>query len=415
MADNQVIVVGGGVVGVSCAYYLSRAGAKVTLVDQKTVGGACSHGNCGYVSPSHVLPLAEPGAVRRALKSMLSETSPFHIKPSFDPALWTWLWGFASRCNRRDMLQSATAIQAILNSSVSLYQQLIAEESIDCDWQDHGMLFVFLTKTELDHYAETDRLLTDTFNTPTTRYTGEQLVELEPALKPGLAGAFHYACDKHLRPDRLMNAWREVLVRHGVKIVENTCVGGFRTEQGRARAIETSQGDMAADSFVLAAGAWTPLFQQQLGCRLPIQPGKGLSITMRRPQICPKYPMLFHEHRVGVTPFRDGYRLGSTMEFAGYDETINPRRLALLPEGAKHYLKEPMCEPIEERWYGWRPMTPDSRPIIDRSRALKNVMIAAGHNMLGLSMATGTGKLVSELLTGATPHLDPRPYNATRF
>jgi D-amino-acid dehydrogenase len=125
--------------------------------------------------------------------------------------------------------------------------------------------------------------------------------------------------------------------------------------------------------------------------------------------------MMFHEHRVGVTPFRDGYRLGSTMEFAGYDETINPRRLALLSDGAKHYLHEPTCEPIEERWYGWRPMTPDSRPIIDRSPALKNVLIAAGHNMLGLSMATGTGKLVSELLSGTTPHIDPRPYASTRW
>ena len=415
MAQNTVIVIGGGVVGATSAYYLSRAGWKVTVIDRASLGSACSHGNCGYVSPSHVLPLAEPGAVRRALKSMLSDSSPFHIKPRFDPALWTWLLSFAVRCNRRKMLESATAIQAILNSSVKLYQQLLIDEHIDCDWQDRGLLFVFLTRGEMEHYAETDRLLTDTFCCPTTRYDGDALVQLEPALKPGLAGAFHYACDKHLRPDRLMHAWREVLDRCGVTVVENTTVGGFRTEAGKARAVETSNGDIAADSFVLATGVWTPLFESQLGCHLPIQPGKGLSITMPRPAICPKVPMMFHEHRVGVTPFRDGYRLGSTMEFAGYDETINPRRLALLSAGARHYLQEPTAEPIEETWYGWRPMTPDSRPIIDRSPALKNVIIAAGHNMLGLSMATGTGKLVSELLSEITPHIDPRPYASTRW
>ncbi len=415
MPTKSIAIIGGGVIGASSAYYLARAGCQVTLVERGRLGGGCSHGNCGFVSPSHILPLAEPGAVKDALKSMLSEASPFHIKLSFDPALWTWLLRFARRCNPRDMLESATAIQALLNSSAALYEQLLRDERIDCDWQDRGLLFVFSTEQGFQHYSEIDRLLTDSFHCPTTRYRGEALTELEPALKPGLAGAFHYACDKHLRPDRLMEAWRDVLARHKVTLVENTTVGGFRVDGGKARAIETPNGDIEADEFVLATGAWSPLFATQLGCSLPIQPGKGLSLTMPRPAICPKYPMMFQEHRVGVTPFEDGYRLGSTMEFAGYDETINPRRLALLSEGARHYLHEPTAEPIAETWYGWRPMTPDSRPIIDRASALANVLIAAGHNMLGLSMAPGTGKLVSELLTDTPPHINPQPYVATRW
>lgn len=415
MPTKSTLIIGGGVIGASTAYYLSKAGCKVTLVERGELGGACSHGNCGFVSPSHVLPLAEPGAVSGALKSMLSAASPFHIKPSCDPALWMWLLRFARRCNQRDMLESATAIQALLNSAAALYEQLLRDEQIDCDWQDHGLLFVFSTEQGLQHYSEVNRLLTDSFNCPATLYRGEELTALEPALKPGLAGAFHYACDKHLRPDRLMNSWREVLSRHHVTLVENTTVAGFRVDGGVARAIETPNGDIEADEFVLATGAWSPLFARQLGCMIPIQPGKGLSVTMSRPAICPKYPMMFQEHRVGVTPFSDGYRLGSTMEFAGYDDTINPRRLALLSEGAKHYLKEPTAEPIAETWYGWRPMTPDSRPIIGRAPALANVLIAAGHNMLGLSMAPATGKLVSELLTDAQPHINPQPYAATRW
>jgi D-amino-acid dehydrogenase len=152
-----------------------------------------------------------------------------------------------------------------------------------------------------------------------------------------------------------------------------------------------------------------------LGCRIPIQPGKGYSITMPRPARCPAIPLLFEEHRVGVTPMQTGYRLGSTMEFAGYDTTLNPRRLALLREGASHYLHEPYTEPIEEEWYGWRPMTPDSVPIIDRSSTYENVLIAAGHNMLGVSMSPATGKLVAELLGGSVPHLDAAPYRLSRF
>jgi D-amino-acid dehydrogenase len=152
-----------------------------------------------------------------------------------------------------------------------------------------------------------------------------------------------------------------------------------------------------------------------MGCRIPIQPGKGYSITMPRPALCPTLPMIFEEHRVAVTPMQSGYRLGSTMEFAGYDNRLNQRRLALLREGAEVYLREPYGEPVQEEWYGWRPMTPDSVPIIDWSPAYSNVLIAAGHNMLGVSMGPGTGKLVAEILCGAVPHVDRGPYAISRF
>jgi D-amino-acid dehydrogenase len=167
--------------------------------------------------------------------------------------------------------------------------------------------------------------------------------------------------------------------------------------------------------FVVATGAWTPLLNRQLGCRLPIQPGKGYSITMPRPSICPGMPLIFPETRVAVTPFQSGYRLGSTMEFAGYDASLRRERLQLLRDGVKDYLREPYCEPVLEEWYGWRPMTYDSLPIIDYSPAYPNVIIAAGHNMLGLSMAPATGKLVAEMASGGVPHIDPGPYRAARF
>src|SRR5207244_9989552 len=201
----------------------------------------------------------------------------------------------------------------------------------------------------------------------------------------------------------------------GVTIRERCPMTGFVTERGHARVLLTAGGELPADAFVVATGAWTPLLNRHLGCRVPIQPGKGYSLTMPRPAKCPAIPLIFEEHRVAVTPLRSGYRLGSTMEFAGYDTTLNPRRLALLKEGARHYLEEPYTEPIQEAWFGWRPMTPDSLPIIDRSPALSNVFITAGHNMLGVSMAPATGRLVAELLGGTTPHIDSTPYRATRF
>jgi D-amino-acid dehydrogenase len=345
----------------------------------------------------------------------MSSDSPFYIKPRFDLSLWRWLWQFARRCNESDMMESARAIQTLLNSSRTLYDELITGEAMDCEWQTLGILFVMHSPQGMEHFAATVRLLRDEFNVSARRFEGTELDRLEPALKPGLAGGWLFDRDAHLRPDRLMAAWRTVLERRSISIRERIQVHGIVREGRVGRALATSQGEIPAEAIVFATGAWTPLLAGSLGCRVPIQPGKGYSITMPRPQLCPRLPLLFEEHRVAVTPMHTGYRLGSTMEFSGYDATLNPRRLAILKEGAQHYLREPCADPVVEQWFGWRPMTWDSRPIIDRSPALDNVWIAAGHNMLGVSMSPATGKLVAEMFSGTTPHIDPHPYRATRF
>ncbi|MCI0380319.1 MAG: FAD-dependent oxidoreductase [Gemmataceae bacterium] len=412
---GHAIVLGGGVIGAACAHFLQKAGWRVTVLDKGAFGRGCSHGNCGLVTPSHVLPLAAPGAMGGALRAMLRPNSPFAIKPRLDVGLWAWLLRFARRCNERDLLHAGRAIQALLQSSRKLYDELIAAEALDCEWDTRGLLFVLHSRHGMQHFAATDALLRKQFNQTAQRLDGDEVTAFEPALKSGLAGGFYYDSDAQLRPDRLMSSWKSRLATYGVQVLENCQATEFVADAGTARALRTSRGDLEADAFVVAAGAWTPLLNKELGCAIPIQPGKGYSITMARPARCPKVPLLFEEHRVGVTPFQSGYRLGSTMEFAGYDASLNRKRLNLLREGARHYLYEPECDPVEEEWFGWRPMTPDSLPIIDRSPALDNVVIAAGHNMLGLSMAPATGKLVAQMLSGAPTHLDPTPYRATRF
>ncbi len=411
---SDTIVIGGGVVGSLCAYYLSQSGHRVTIVDAGTVGGACSHGNCGYVCPSHVLPLAVPGAVRKTLRAMLSSRSPFYIKPRVSPDLWSWLWRFMRCCNPKQMMESAHVCHELLQSSLRLYEELIAAESLDCEWERRGLLFVFRSDHEFHEYEATDRLLRTEFGVAATPYDGHSMVALEPALRDGLGGGWHYEGDCHLRPDKLMSGLRSCLERKGVRLIENCRLVSFDGQRGMAQAIETTSGRIEAQQFVVATGAWTPMLNRDLGCRIPIQPGKGYSITMPRPHLCPRIPLILEEHRVAITPMRTGYRIGSTMEFAGYDATLNRRRLGLLKEGASVYLREPFADPVVEEWYGWRPMTYDSRPIIDRSPALQNVWIAAGHSMLGLSMATATGKLVRELIDGDPPHVDPKPLQVHR-
>lgn len=416
VAGERAVVVGGGVVGAACAYYLSLTGRPVTVIDKGAFGRACSHGNCGYVSPSHILPVCQPGVVGSTLRSMFRKNSPFYLKPRFDPALWSWMYQFARRCNQKDMLQTGHALHALLFSSRDLWGEVVKlPEFADCEWEDKGLLFVFLDHEHFDHYAEVNSLLTKEYGVSADPIDLSALQKLEPALKPHVAGAWHYRCDAHLRSDRVMQSWKQLLLKQGIEIREQCEFKSFLQDNGGVRGIETSSGPIEAGQVIVAAGAWTPLLQNQLKCRVPVQPGKGYSITMARPERCPKYPMIFEQHRVAVTPFHSGYRLGSTMEFAGYDATLNRTRLKILTEGAKHYLHTPTAEPLQEEWFGWRPMSCDGRPIIGRVPAFKNVWLATGHSMLGLSMATGTGRLLTEMISGNKPHIDPRPYAVDRF
>lgn len=403
-------MIGGGVVGTATAYYLAKAGHQVTIVEQGRHGGACSHANCGYISPSHVPPIAQPGIIGPTMKSMLSSNSPFYIRPRVSPALWDFLIRFWWNCSEQQMKAGAIGKHALLFSSRQLYETLIEVENLDCNWEKRGLLFVYREKHHFDEYAKINDWLIKEFDFPAVPYCDGGLQQLEPALKDDVYGAWHYENDAHLRPDRLMSEWRKVLHRLGVKILEQHKVTGLVGEGKKLRAVKTDQGEISGDRFVLATGSWSPFFNQELGCNLRIQPGKGYSITMKRPEVAPKIPMLLEEARVGVTPFEDGYRLGSTMEFGGYDETINRKRLGLLKQGAEQYLKDPYTEETHEEWYGWRPMTPDDMPYIDFAPKYGNVLITAGHGMLGLSMGAATGKLALELLDQQPTHINPQPY-----
>jgi len=414
-SGSSTVVLGGGVIGAACAYYLAKSGRSVVLIDRGEFGGGCSHGNCGLIVPSHVLPLAEPGAVRKTLALMMQRNSPVAVKTRFDPALWGWLFRFARQCNERDMLAAAKAQAPLLQSARSLYDELMAGELTECDWETAGGLFLFRSADQWKKYGETDRLLTDNFDIRAEAIPGEELCEREPALKPGLAGGWFYEVDAQLRPDRLMQAWRRVLTELGVTIHERCEAVRLITEGRRMIAVETPPGDIQGDAFVLATGVETIRFAPQVGCKLPIAPGKGYSVTMPRPTVCPAAALHFVEHKVVVTPFASGYRIGSTMEFAGYDRRVDPKRIDQLKQAAAVYLKEPTCEPVEETWTGLRPMVYDGRPIIGPAPAINNLWVASGHGMLGVSMAPSTGKLIAEMVNEETPHVDPAPLSPQRF
>jgi D-amino-acid dehydrogenase len=414
--QSDVLVIGGGIIGLSCAYYLAKAGKNVRLLEQDAIGAdtAASYGNCGLVFISHLVPLCAPGTIRHEMMRRLQGGSPLYIKLAPNVKRFKWFLNFARKCNTRHTAYAIKARGNILQNSIELLVKLFQEEHIECDWEEKGVLMVFKSRSEMLKYGKTNDLMKP-YGLDAVSLVGDELFDLEPALGKEVYGAWFHKKDSHLRPDKLLSAWQQVLLKMGVAIEENCRLEKLVAESRQIRHAETTGGIYSADEYVLATGAWTPQLTDRLKLSLPVEPGKGYSLTMARPAVCPAIPCYFSEPSVVATPWKSGFRLGGTMEFSGFNSDILARRVQNLITGANEYLKAPVGEPVMEEWVGMRPMVYDDLPIIDRAPNHPNLVVATGHGMQGISMATSTGKLVMEIITGRRPHIDPAAFSIRRF
>jgi D-amino-acid dehydrogenase len=417
-AVKEVLIIGGGVVGLACGLALREAGRPVRVLEAGTVGCGSSHGNCGTITPSHALPLAAPGTVGRALRWMATPDAPLYVNPKFDPALWSWLLRFAGCCNRRDWLRAGAAKAALLQASRQALPEWVARYRLECEFQPGGTDHVFRSEQALAGVQAERRALAE-LGIASELIDGPRYQREEPALLDGVVGAVRFPGDASLRPDRYVAGLARALREAGGEIVEGCEVTGLR-EDADGPCLRTKRGDIRGAAVLVATGAWSPRLAAALSpglgpLRRALQPGKGYSITYARPTPAPRRPLVLHERSVCVTTWEDGYRLGSTMEFSGFDDTLNRRRLAALERGAREYLRQPLGPARREQWFGWRPMTYDDLPIIGAVPGTRSLWLATGHGMLGVSMSVATAQLVADLMTGRAPHVDPAPYRLERF
>ena len=410
---DDVLIIGGGAIGLATALALLDAGRGVRILEAGAVGGGASHGNCGTITPSHAPPLAAPGVVAQALRWMFTPDAPLYLKPRVDPALWHWLLRFAARCNPRDWRQSTQARAALLNDARARLADWVSRYDLQCEFEEEGLDYVFRDPRKFQQYVD-ESVVLKTFGIATQVFGGTDYEREEPAMLPGVAGAIRFPGDARLRPDRYVAELARVVRERGGVIEEQCRVDRLEPTSDDVR-LATSQGERKGGDAVIALGAWTPAFARRLGIRAPIQPGKGYSITYSRPARVPRHPMVLKDRSVCVTVWGSGFRLGSTMEFSGHDDTLNATRLAALERGAREFLREPVGAEVHERWCGWRPMTWDDLPLLGRAPGQRKVWIAAGHGMLGISMSTATGQLMADLMTGRPPAFDPSPYRPERF
>ena len=410
---DDVLVLGGGVIGLATALALIEAGRSVRVLEASTVGAGASHGNCGTITPSHAPPLAAPGVVATGLRWMLTPDAPLYIKPRLDPALWRWLVQFALRCNPDDWRASTQSRAALLHDSRTRLADWVSRHGLACEFAEDGLDYVFRDTRKFEHYAEECGRLRE-FGVASELIDGDAYVRDEPALKPGVVGAVRFPGDGRLRPDRYVAELARVVRERGGHIEENCRVDSLQ-ESGDGVVVNTSLGVRNGSDAVVAMGSWSPALVRTLGMKLPVQPGKGYSITYSRPSLVPKRPMVLKDRQVCVTTWDSGFRLGSTMEFSGYDASLNGTRLAALERGARECLHEPVGTVVEERWHGWRPMTWDDLPVLGRVPRKRNLWLATGHGMLGVSMSTGSGQLMADMITGRPTAIDPTPYRMERF
>lgn len=414
---KHVLIVGGGVVGLSTAYYATRSGHRVTVLERGPLeGDGCSFGNAGMVVPSHFVPMAAPGTVALGLRWLWNPESPFYVRPRASWDLLSWGFRFWRAASRRHVARSAPLLRDLHIASRACFEELAGCLGEDFGLVKKGLLMLCKTEHGLDEEAATAGQARS-LGIPAEVLTPRQTAELEPNVRMDIAGSVHFPMDCHLTPGRFMGALRRALEQADVRFSWDTTVAGWRVNGSRVEAVRTSRGDFDAEEFVLCAGVWSTTVARGLGLRIPMQAGKGYSLTLQRPRRLPAICAILSEARVAVTPMGSALRFGGTMELAGVDLSVDPARVRGIVKAASRYLPEFTAADFREApvWCGLRPCSPDGLPYVGRSARYANVSTATGHSMMGVSLGPITGKLMAEVLSDEKTSLDIGALSPDRF
>ncbi len=412
----KVVIAGGGIVGLCCAYYLNKEGYEVTVIDKASITTGASFGNAGYVSPSHFIPLASPGIIAKGLRWMLSSSSPFYIKPRLDGDLIKWCFTFWKNANAKTVEKNARPLFDLLAFSRELTCEIRNDLGNSFRMKEQGCFMLFQSphteKHEIELAEEGKK-----YGLKTRYYNAAQLQEAEPHVKVNARGGVLYEIDAHLHPGDLMKTIYDHLLKKGVEFKLNTSITSFEYDEGKISKVITDKGDIFCDEFVLAAGSWTPVISRFLGIEIMLQAGKGYSMTFEKVERNLCYPAILVDHRVAMTPMGDDLRMGGTMEISGLESPLLIKRAEAIFKAAKLYYPDlPVQFPERDHiWSGLRPLSPDGLPYIGRHKKYSNLTIATGHAMLGLSLAAGTGRVVEEIISHKKPSVGLESFYVDRF
>lgn len=414
----KVVIIGGGIVGLSSAYYLSESGHEVTVIDKTDISSNCSYGNAGYVCPSHFVPLATPGIVKQGLKWMWNSKSPFYVQPRLNLSLIDWGLKFMRSATPEHVERSAIPLRDIAILSQRMYEEWTRLPQFQFAYEHKGLLEIFQTEKGGDHAKHVMHRAHELGLTDTVLLDAAALQALEPHTRIEAKGAVWFKCDAHLYPNKLMSQLIADLKNKGVRFILNEEVIGFEKSHQQVTKVKTNTQVLDADAVVIAAGSWSRELSALLQLKIPLMPGRGYSVTLENSPHRLNYPSVLIEGRVALTPM-DGnkIRFGGTMEITSTQTPPRYQRVQGILDAVKRYYPAfdvPMPAP-EQVWYGYRPCSADGLPYLGRTRQWKNVVMATGHAMVGLSLGAGTGKLVSEIINETPLSMDIVAFKPERF
>lgn len=410
MESNKVIIMGGGVIGICAAYYALKRGLAVTLIEREAAGGdTCSLGNAGMIVPSHFTPLAAPGMMTKGLRWMLNPESPFFVRPRLDPELIRWGWLFYRHSTQRHVAASRELLRDLNLESRRLFGEL--ETEADFGLVQRGLLMLCKSAKGLDEEAEVAEAAHQ-IGLQAEVLDAAAAAALDPDITMNVAGAVHFPQDCHLDPARFMRSMRQRVLDLGGAIESGVTIEAIEVANGRVAAVSGGTRRFEGSHFVVAAGSWTAgLLRTAMGFKLPLQAGKGYSLTLPEPPELPRLCSIFAEAKVAITPMGRSLRFGGTMEVGGLDRSINPARVHGIVNSVNAYFPKFSARSFAgvPPWAGLRPVSPDGIPYLGKVAGLPNLIAAAGHAMMGLSLGPVSGRLVADLVAGDTPF---RPIDA---
>lgn len=403
MSGPRVVVVGGGVIGVSCAYYLLKRGAEVVLLERAEIASGASWGNAGTVSAGHP-PLNRPGRMRAAITQMMDPTSPLYVKPRWDPELWRWMVTFARHCTWEHVEACMEVMAPLGMDALTLFDGLVEEEALECGYTRDGYFDICLTQKGLAgarHEADIIRR----YGYHPDVLSGEDIREREPALSADVVGGIYYPEARTLDPNAFVQQLAARVEELGGSVRTGASAEEVLVEGGVAVGVRTGAGDQVpGDAVVLATGPFSLALAARLGTKLPVAPGKGyhrdLPVGSGSPPL--RIAGVLNESSVFCTPMDGFVRYAGTMEFSGLNDVMRRPRLEQLTRAARRYFDGfGEAAPLSE-WCGLRPVAADGLPIVGALPGVPNVVVATGHGMLGLTLGPVTGRQVAaEIVDGA--------------
>ena len=413
----RVHIIGGGIIGLSAAWYLRKEGFEVTVIDAQDLKEGTSHGNAGMIVPSHFIPLAAPGVIAKGIKWMFSRKSPFYIKPRLSLELVEWLWTFYRSCSHAHVERAMPVLRDYNLWSRQLYSELASHPEFRFCFEQKGILMLFKeAKTEAEEFELADQAAE--LGLEAQKLSAAATQALEPGLRLDVRGSVYFPGDAHLYPNLLIRQLTTALKSQGVEFLTGAAVTDFDTVNGKISRLQLSTGQVVPiEKVVLAAGSWSAGLMKKLGLKLLLQDGKGYSVTLSSPEKRPGIPALLSEAKVAVTPMGDDLRIGGTLEISNFSPQVDRLRFQGIMESLPRYYPELNSgwQDLSKVWHGYRPCSPDGLPYMGFSKKHDNLLVATGHAMMGLSLGPATGRMVADLMIGKQPEVKLDLFDPARF